>query len=59
MRLLSQNRLNLICKTDDSEFVIKADFERLARVMENLFANLLKYAEKDTDVVLESKVRIF
>ena len=32
------------------------DFDRLARVMENLFANVIKYAEPHTDVRLESKV---
>ena len=41
---------------DDEPFITKVDFNRLARVMENLFANVIKYAEPHTYVRLESKV---
>lgn len=54
--LLEQNGLKLISMTDHKEFITEADFERLARVMDNLFANVLKYASRDTDVTLESMV---
>ena len=54
--ILQQSELNLICSIDNTEFIADVDFERLARVMENLFANVKKYAEKHTDVILESKV---
>ena len=54
--ILQQSELNLISSIDNTEFIANVDFERLARVMENLFANVKKYAEKRTDVILESKV---
>lgn len=54
--LLQQNSLNLENHIDDFEFIKDVDFDRLARVMENLFANVIKYAEPHTDVRLESKV---
>ena len=55
--ILQQNDLNLICGIDNAEFFTAVDFERLARVMENLFANVQKYAPKPTDVILESKAK--
>ena len=54
--LLENNGLRLISDIDSVGFVTRADFERLARVMDNLFANILKYARQDTDVTLNSKV---
>ena len=54
--LLQQNSLNLETRIDDEPFITNVDFDRLARVMENLFANVIKYAEPHTDVILESKV---
>jgi signal transduction histidine kinase len=54
--ILQQSELNLISSIDNTKFIANVDFERLARVMENLFANVKKYAEKHTDVMLESKV---
>lgn len=54
--ILQQNDLNLISYIDNTKFTAAVDFERLARVMENLFANVIKYAEPHTDVILESKV---
>jgi signal transduction histidine kinase len=54
--LLHQNSLNLETRIDDEPFITKVDFDRLARVMENLFANVIKYAEPHTDVRRESKV---
>ena len=54
--LLHQNSLNLETRIDDEPFITKVDFDRLARVMENLFANVIKYAEPHTDIRFESKV---
>ena len=54
--LLQQNSLNLETRIDNEEFITNVGFDRLARVMENLFANVIKYAEPHTDVMLESKV---
>ena len=54
--LLKQNSLNLLCQTDNQAFVTQVDYERLARVMYNLFSNVVKYAIPDTDVLFESKV---
>jgi Signal transduction histidine kinase len=54
--LLEKNGLHLISDIDNAGFVTHADFERLARVMDNLFANVLKYARINTDVTLKSKV---
>ena len=42
--LLQQNSLNLETHIDDEQFITNVDFDRLARVMENLFANVIKYA---------------
>lgn len=55
--ILKQNDLNLICAFDNADFFTAVDFERLARVMENLFANVQKYAPKHTNVILESKAK--
>lgn len=54
--LLKQNSLNLLCQRDNQAFVTQVDYERLARVMYNLFSNVVKYAIPDTDVLFESKV---
>jgi signal transduction histidine kinase len=54
--LLSSKKLKLVSKLSDNEFIAHADFERLARVMQNLFANVLEYAVSNTDVILESTI---
>ncbi len=54
--LLQQNELCLVSVISDTEFVTAVDFEKLVRVMENLFSNVLKYAQKKTDVILETSV---
>lgn len=54
--LMKQNGLNLICSIDKAEFITSVDFERLARVMQNAFSNVMKYAVPNTDVILESNV---
>ena len=52
--LLKQKGLNLIFSIDNSEFIMDVDFDRLARVMQNIFSNVMKYAVPYTDVLLES-----
>lgn len=54
--VLKQNGLELTSNIDNREFMTLVDFERLARVMENLFANVIKYAEKNSEVFLESLI---
>jgi signal transduction histidine kinase len=54
--LMKQNNLNLICNIGKYEFITSVDFERLARVMQNVFSNVMKYAVPNTDVILESNV---
>ena len=53
--ILEQHALNLQCEIDDQPFVTMLDYERFARVMQNLFANVMKYAEPETAVRLISR----
>lgn len=55
--ILEQEGLTLRCELDEEPFVMMLDYERFARVMQNLFANVMKYAVKGTEVVLGSKVK--
>ena len=54
--ILGQQGFTLECDIDDEPFEMQLDHERLARVMNNLFANAAKYAEPNTAVRLSSKV---
>ena len=54
--IFEQHALNLECEIDDQPFVTMLDYERFARVMQNLFANVIKYAEPDTSVRLASRI---
>ncbi len=60
--LLSKHGLNLKYKIDNGAFIMDIDFERMARVFQNLFSNTMKYAVKghenmqEVDVWFESKV---
>ena len=54
--LLRQSNLNLLCTFENRSFETAVDFERLARVMQNLFSNVEKYAAPKTDVLFESKI---
>jgi signal transduction histidine kinase len=54
--LLRQSELNLLCAIENQSFETAVDFERLARVMQNLFSNVEKYAAPKTDILFESKI---
>ena len=54
--ILEQHTLKLTCDIDDTPFESMLDYERFARVMQNLFANVIKYAEPNTAVLLQSRV---
>ena len=54
--IMQKNNLNLNCSIDDKEFIINADFERLTRVMENIFSNAVKYSADNSNVTFESKI---
>ncbi|MCI5961788.1 MAG: HAMP domain-containing sensor histidine kinase [Ruminococcus sp.] len=53
--LLEESRLTLISDIENTPFVSDADFEKLARVMYNLFTNVIKYASPDSEVILKSR----
>ncbi|MBR5371395.1 MAG: HAMP domain-containing histidine kinase [Oscillospiraceae bacterium] len=53
--ILEQHALTLTCDIDDTPFETMLDYERFARVMQNLFANVIKYAEPGTTVALKSR----
>lgn len=54
--MLEQEGLTLECALDDKLFIMELDIDRMARVMQNLFANVIKYADKAAAVRLTSKV---
>ena len=54
--ILVHQGLTLVCDIDDKPFEMQLDHERLARVLQNLFANAAKYAKADTVVRLSSTV---
>ena len=54
--ILEQHALMLSCDIDDTPFETMLDYERIARVMQNLFANVIKYAEPKTTVTLKSSI---
>lgn len=54
--ILEQEDLTLRCELDDRPYMMMLDYERIARVMQNLFANVIKYAVKGTEVILKSRV---
>jgi len=54
--LLKHSNLNLISRIDNGEFISSVDFEALARVMNNLFSNVIKYAVEGTEVLFESHI---
>lgn len=54
--ILAQRGFSLECDIDDTPFEMMLDYERLARVFQNLFANAAKYAQPNTSVRLASKV---
>lgn len=53
--LLEESRLTLVSDIENTPFVSDADFEKLARVMYNLFTNVIKYASPDSNVILKSR----
>ena len=54
--ILVHQGLTLVCDIDDKPFEMQLDHERLARVLQNLFANAAKYAEPNSTVTLSSKI---
>ena len=54
--ILAQQGLTLECEIDDKPFEMQLDYERMARVLQNLFANAAKYAEQGTAVKLSTTV---
>ena len=54
--ILVHQGLTLVCDIDDKPFEMQLDHERLARVLQNLFANAAKYAKENTVVRLSSTV---
>jgi signal transduction histidine kinase len=56
MAILAQQGLTLECEIDDKPFEMQLDYERMARVLQNLFANAAKYAEQGTAVKLSTAV---
>ena len=54
--ILVHQGLTLVCDIDDKPFEMMLDHERLARVLQNLFANAAKYAEPNSTVTLSSKI---
>ena len=54
--ILAQQGLTLECEIDDKPFEMQLDYERMARVLQNLFANAAKYAEQGTTVRLSTTV---
>ncbi len=54
--IFAQKGFALECDIDNKPFEMQLDYERLARVLQNLFANAAKYAEPNTAVTLSSKI---
>ena len=55
-QILRQQGLELECDIDNTPYVMQIDIERMARVIQNLFANVIKYAQPESRVKLESSV---
>lgn len=51
-QILAQKGLTLECDIDAAPFPMQIDIERMVRVMQNLFANVIKYAERSSQVGL-------
>ena len=54
--IFAQKGFALECDIDDKPFEMQLDYERLARVLQNLFANAAKYAEPNSTVTLSSNI---
>ena len=54
--ILEQEGFSLECDTDENPYMMQLDYERFARVMQNLFANVIKYAAPGTKVRYTSRI---
>ena len=54
--ILEQEGFSLECDTDENPYMMQLDYERFARVMQNLFANVIKYAAPGTNVRYTSRI---
>ena len=48
--------IQLVLHTDDIDYQVKIDSQKVEKIINNLISNALKYSEKDSEIIINAKV---